>query len=164
MKIKSILALLLCLLMSISLFACTGDGGETPASKPVDLSAVMAEINSKFSFSDENMRTVDDTDSLDLYYSIAPENVKQFAAQTTKDTANDITEIILIEAVDADAAERIADALEIRRQSQRDLCNSYSPELVAIIDACPVETNGNFISLIISDNAEAINECYKSFF
>lgn len=164
MKTKSILVLVLCLLMSLSLCACTENEGETPASQPVNLTVVLADINSKFGFSEDTMRTIEDTDSLDLYYSISPADVKQFAAETTKDTANDITEIILVEAVDADAAKRVADALETRRQSQRDLCNSYSPELVAIIDECPVDTDGNYVSLIISDKGQEITDCYKSAF
>lgn len=130
----------------------------------IDLSSVLADINSQYAISADDMMVIEDTDSLELFYNILPEDVKQFAAETTINTATDITELIFVEAVDSAAADRIYNALDIRYNSQKDLCASYSAELLDVINRCSVEKNGNFISLIMSGDSADITELYNSYF
>lgn len=160
MKKVNIFALLLCAVMLFAFCGCA----DNSSSKEVVLTDVLTSINTEFSISTDEMRAIEDTDTLELYYGIAPADVKQFAAETTKNSAEDITEIILVEAIDEDAAQRVFDALEIRYNSQRDLCASYSAELLAVVDECSVEQNGNFVTLIMSSESAAVTEHYNSFF
>lgn len=156
---KRIISALICLLM---FFAFTGCG--INSNNDVALFEVLNSINFKFSISEEDMMRIDTLDDLELYYNILPEDVKQFAAETTKNSSTDITEFILIEAVDSDAAQRVYDALMVRYNSQRDLCASYSAELLAIVNGCSVAQNGNYVTLIMSSDFDAITEWYNSYF
>ncbi len=156
-KTKCLFALILCVLMLFLITACTEN-------KDVSLAQVLDSINAEFSIDKNSMLPIEDTDALELYYNIAPADVKQFAAETTLNSATDITEFILVEAVDSSAAQRIYDALELRYNSQRDLCASYSAELLAVVNKCSVKQDGNFIALIMSDNFDNVFEHYKSFF
>ena len=165
-KFIAVLSLFMCFLMIFAFAGCKSDSASDASSgdteKEVVLSDVLDKINSKFSVPVDDMTAIETTDDLELYYNIAPADVKQFAAQTTKNTATDISEIILVEAVDSDAAQRVYDALEYRYSSQRDLCASYSAELLAIINKCSVEIDGNFVSLIMSDSSKDITDYYNS--
>lgn len=156
-KTKGILALIICVLMLFSFTACT-------EKKDVSLTKVLDSINTEFSIDKDTMLLIEDTDTLELYYNIAPADVKQFAAETTLNSATDITEFILVEAVDSSAAKRVFDALELRYNSQKDLCASYSAELLAVVNKCSVNQDGNFVALIMSNNFDNILEHYKSFF
>ena len=159
MNFRRLLVLFLFIVFVFSFAGCTDSN-----SKDVVLTDVLASINTEFSISEEEMMIVDQPDDLELYYNILPEDVKQFAAETTRNSATDITEIILVEAVDADAAQRVYSALQVRYNSQRDLCASYSAELLAIINECSVEQNGNFVTLVMSSDFDGISELYNSFF
>ena len=165
MKKYAVLSLILCFVMLFVFAGCgeKSESSDTPA-KDVVLSDILSEINAEFSISEDDMMAVETTEDLELFYNVAPEDVKQFAAQTTKNTATDIAEIILVEAVDSAAADRVFEALEYRYSSQRDLCASYSAELLAIIDKCSVERNGNVVSLIMSNDVKEIKAFYNAFF
>ena len=160
-KFLSVLSLILCFVMLFSFAGCTEnrDGG---TQKDVVLADVLNTINTKFSIDENEMMIIETKDDLELFYNIDPADVKQFAAQTTSNTATDISEIILVEAVDSDAAERVYDNLMYRYSSQRDLCASYSAELLAIIDKCSVEKNDNFVTLIMSSDTKEITEFFNS--
>ncbi len=158
MKSKNIISAILCVL----LFCFTGCG--SLPQKDINLFEVLNSINFKFSISEDEMMRIETADDLELYYNIAPDDVKQFAAETTVNSATDITEIILVEAVDSEAAQRVYDALQIRYNSQRDLCASYSAELLAIVNECSVTQNGNYVILIMSSEFDGITEWYNSYF
>lgn len=157
MKNFRLLSILLSMVLLFSFAGCTG-------SKDVSLFEVLNSINFKFEISENEMMRIETADDLELYYNIAPADVKQFAAETTVNSATDITEIILVEAVNKEAAQRVYDALQIRYNSQRDLCASYSAELLAIVNECSVAQNGNFVTLIMSSDFDAITEWYISYF
>ena len=170
-KILSVLSILLVTVMMLSLFGCTDDSGKSDKNgsdkndaAEIVLTDVLADINDEFSVPLENMLTLEKAEDLEDYYRIAPADVKQFAAQTTKNVATDVTEIILVEAVDEEAAQRVFDLLQFRYDSQRDQCASYSAELLAIINKCTVEINGNFVSLIMDANAKDMVKYYHSCF
>lgn len=156
-KFMSVLGVLLCFAMIFSFAGCSEN-------KEVVLTQVIDSINTEFGIDKDAMLTIEDTDTLELYYNVASADVKQFAAQTSLNSATDITEFIFVEAVDADAAKRVFDALETRYNAQKDLCASYSAELLSVVNKCKVVQDGNFVILVMSDNFDAITEHYKTFF
>lgn len=159
MKNLRLLSLILSVCLLFAFAGCTGS-----ASNDVNLFEVLDSINIKFEISEDEMLRIETADDLELYYNIAPADVKQFAAETTVNSATDVTEIILIEALDKDAAKRVYDALQIRYNSQRDLCASYSAELLAVVNGCSVAQNGNYVTLIMSPDFDEITEWYNSYF
>lgn len=144
----SLVAIFMCMCV---LTACGGEKtlNDTPLSEALD------KINAEF-FEEGSMREIDSLDKLELYYSIDPADVAEFAAEVAKNSATEIDEVILIKAVDEEAAKRVAEKLEIRLQSQKDLCASYSAELLAVAEKCSVRTQGVLVSLIVTENFDEV--------
>ncbi|MBR3988901.1 MAG: DUF4358 domain-containing protein [Clostridia bacterium] len=149
-----VLAIFMCVCL---LTAC----GNTKTLNDTPLSEAMDKINAEVFGGTENMRVIDSLDKLELYYDIDPADVKEFAAEVAKNSATEIDEVILIKAVDEEAAKRVAEKLELRLQAQKDLCASYSAELLAVADKCSVRTQGGvLVSLIITEQYDtAIKIC-----
>lgn len=145
----SIAAVLMCMCV---LAACGGEKtlNDTP------LSDALTKINAEFFDGGETMREIDSLEKLELYYDIAPADVAEFAAEVAKNSATEIDEVILIKAVDEEAAKRVAEKLELRLQSQKDLCASYSAELLAVAEKCAVRTQGVLVTLIVTENYDAV--------
>ena len=123
--------------------------------KSVDLKKVMQDINSNYGLA--NLTVVEDTDNLNRYYRIPAEDVKQFAAELTKSASDGYTEVVLIEAVNADAAGRVKTQLESRLRSQLSDAKSYNASQVSMIEACSVKESGNFVWLVIGEKQAEIN-------
>lgn len=138
-------ALVLCLAM---LAGCS--------SSSVVLSEVMDKINSDFSLS---LTKLDNVDDLNTYYSINTPDVKQYAAEIDANN-NAPKEIVLVEATDADAASRVEEALTARYNSIFSQYSSYSPEQLDMVKKCKVTKDGNFVSMIVADNAPEILEAF----
>lgn len=140
----SVASLLMCLVL---LTAC----GSQKTLNNTPLSEALTKINAEFFNSGENMKAIDSLDKLELYYSIDPADVSEFAAEVSKNSATEIDEVVLVKAVDEEAAKRVAEKLELRLTSQKDLCASYSAELLAVAEKSAVRTQGVLVSLIITE-------------
>ncbi len=140
-----------------ALFLClaiiTGCGA-----KEVKLSEVMDKINSDFSLS---LQKLESADELNTYYSIDTADVKQFAAEIDPNN-NAPVEIVLVEAVDADAASRVESALTTRYNAIYSQYSSYTPEQLDMVKACKVTRDGNYVSMIVADKgSEMLNVFYS---
>ena len=155
---KKVIVSVFAILMCMCLLTACGSTSKTLNDTP--LFDVMSELNTQL-FDDGNaMRVIDSTDKLELYYGIDPADVKEFAAEVAKNSATEIDEVVLVKAVDANAAKRVAQKLELRLQSQKDLCASYSADLLAVADKCSVRTQDVLVSLIITEKFdEAVKIC-----
>lgn len=104
-----------------------------------------------------------DTNALLNLYGIHEEDVAQSASYVTM-SGTFPDEIILVEAVDEDAAERIAASLETRLNEVMIQSETYDPDNYKAAQACKVETNGLYISLILSPNQASLTEIYQGYF
>lgn len=104
-----------------------------------------------------------DTDALLNLYGIREEDVAQSASYVTM-SGTFPDEIILVEAVDEAAAERIAASLETRLNEVMIQSETYDPDNYKAAQACKVETNGLYISLILSPNQASLTEIYQGYF
>ena len=145
---KRIFTIIIAAVLALAILTACG-------AKNVDLKKVMDDVNSKYGFS--TLTAVESADNLKRYYTIPAEDVKQFAAEFTKAATEGYTEVVLVEAVDANAAGRIKAQLESRLRSQLSDAKSYNAEQVSMIEACSVKDNGNFVWLVISDKQADIN-------
>lgn len=161
MRFKKALALVLSLMILFAFAACK-KGDEL--SEDVTLSGMYESVLEKSGVSLDSMTKLDTTDDLENNYLIDPADVKDFAASVARNSTESINEFVIVEAVDAEAADRISGWLQIRLDNQMGLCQSYSPEFVAILEKCKVETNGNFVSMFICENASDVRDHYNSFF
>ena len=135
-------------LVACCLVAC---GGKTD----IDLSSLLTDINNSHGISD--LKILETTGDLNRYYSIAEEDVKQFAAELTTQ-ASQYNEVIIIEAVDADAAGRIATQLNSHLDAQLNTAKSYDKDAVAMIESCSVKQSDNIVYLVISDKSADITK------
>lgn len=154
---KKIIAMIIAVLMIVcSLAACGGDGGSKDSdAKGVVLSDLLNEINTKYNIS--GLKVLEKTSDLNRYYKIDEADVKQFAAEMTT-SASEFNEIIIVEAVDGDAAARIETQLNNHLDTQRNTAKSYTQDQLAMVEKCNVLQNVNFIFLVIGDQADAIND------
>ena len=123
------------------------------ASDSVDLNSILDEINAATGL---DLEKVEEASRLKRYYTIEEGDVKQFAVERDKNN-----EVVLIEATDSDAADRIKDALEKKLDSLVNYSNSYSPEKAEQVKACKVTVDGNFVSLIVTDDPETALGIYQ---
>lgn len=104
-----------------------------------------------------------ETEALLNLYGIHEEDVAQSASYVTM-SGTFPDEIILTEAVDEDAAARIAACLQARLNEVLVQSETYDPDNYQAAQACKVETDGLFISLILSPKQEDLTAVYKGFF
>lgn len=149
--IVSMLAVVLCMTM---LFGCS-------SVKNVDLQTVFDDINTQFSISD--LTVIEEAEKLNRYYQIDETKVEQFAAEFSIESSV-FTEIVLIQAVNEDAAKEIANALNNHYQTRLAEAKSYNAEQVSMLEKCSVQQNGTYVSLIIGDKAEEMSAVYNSYF
>nr|WP_316623528.1 DUF4358 domain-containing protein [uncultured Ruminococcus sp.] len=147
---KRIIALVLAALMMAAVFTACGGG----SAKNVDLKSVLETVNSQFGL--EGLKSLDDAKSLNRYYTIGEDEVKQFAGELST-AASQYTEVVMVEGNDADAATKIAAALQAHLDSQLSTAKSYDADQVAMIEGCSVKQAGNYVWLVISDKAADIN-------
>jgi hypothetical protein len=146
--IKRTLTIITAALLILAVFTACG------SKKSVELKPLMDTINSTYGLTD--LKTIDDTDSLNRYYQVAADSVKQFAAELPT-SSKDFNEIILIEAADENAAAQIKTQLDARLRSQLSNAKSYDAGQVSMVEACEVKVSGNFVYLVIGEDHEAIN-------
>ena len=147
---KKFVSILLLVTLVLILAAC---GGKKEPAAAVNLGDVLA----KFSLGEE-MMALGESDLLDLY-GINAADVKQFAgAVNTSGIKCD--EIVLIEAVDADAAGRVKTALDTRYQAKLNEMENYLPDEYAIVKECQVTSSGNFVAMIVGPTAAELTKIY----
>ena len=147
---KRLFATVLALVMVMCVLAACGQ-----SAKAVDLPALLDKINAQYGMSD--LKVLGDASDLNRYYAIEEADVKQFAAEMNT-AASAYNEVIIVEAVSADAAKTISDQLGSHLDSQLSTAKSYDKDAVAMVESCKVEQNGNFVYLVIGENAEGINK------
>lgn len=145
---KKIFLILTAAFLILTIFTACG------SAKSVDLKALMDEINTTYGLT--NMKTVEDAESLNRYYQVDPEGIKQFAAELPS-SSKDFNEIILIEAAGETAAAQIKTLLDARLRSQLSNAKSYNAEQVAMIEGCETKQNGNYVYLVIGDQHNEID-------
>ena len=161
---KKLFALTLALLMIVCTLAACGDSSadnnKTDSSAAsVDLSALMDQIVSQYQL--DGLKRYSTTAEAKRYYTVAEEDVKQFAAVTSAANSK-ITEVIIFEAADSAAADRIEPKLSSHLDSQVNTAKSYSKDTLSMVESSKVIKSGNFVYLVIHDNADAINGIIES--
>lgn len=155
---KKIFAVILMLALVFTLTACGGKE-EAPVQETETVKeVVLADVLAGFTFDGEMMELAA-SDMLDLY-GIEEADMKQFAA-VVNTSGIDCDEVILVEAVDADAAARVKTCLDNRYQAKLNETENYLPDEFAIIKECAVSQNGNFVAMIVAPGAEDMVKAYE---
>jgi hypothetical protein len=136
--------------LAVTLCAC----GQ--AAKP--LSEIFEKLKTDYHITD--MLEYKSADDLSRY-GIKAEDVTESAGGVNR-SGVDQEEIVLVKAKDADAAKRVEESLNKRLESKLNETKNYNPEQYAIVEKCSVDVDGNYVSMIISSNAEAMKKDYKA--
>ena len=147
---KRIIALVLAAVMCLTAFVGCG-------AKEVKLDEVLGKIDSEYSL---KLNKIENADDLTKYYSIDTKDVKQFAAEINS-SVNDPVEIVLVEAVDKDAAANIERALSSRYNSILTQYAGYTPEKLDMVKACKVTNENNFVTMIVAENADGMLKIFN---
>lgn len=141
------------LLLVLMLTACGGSAGVT-----VDLASVKQTMIT-------DLQIVDPLDipaeRLEDLYNISVESVKTSACFITMGGAFP-DEIVMVEAVDAKAAQEIAQKLEARLADVTNQAQNYDADSFALLKACKVETVGNYVHLFISAQSAQMREIFNA--
>ena len=136
--------------LAVTLCAC----GQ--AAKP--LSEIFEKLKTDYNITDLlEYKSADDLSR----YGIKAEDVEESAGGVNKTGVNQ-EEIVLVKTKDTEAAKRVQDALSKRLESKLNETKNYNPEQYAIVEKCSVDVDGNYVSMIISSNAEAMKKDYKT--
>lgn len=153
MKQRTI-ALILSLLLVLGLTAC---GGKEVAVDLTDVRGAMLEVQAP----EEPWML--ETDALKNLYGIEADDVQQSASYVTM-SGTFPDEIVLVQAVDEKAAERIQSALEARLSEVMVQSQSYDPDNYAAAQKCTVTVNGTYVALILSPEQESLRAVYDEYF
>lgn len=141
------------LLLVLMLTACGGSAAVT-----VDLASVKQTMIT-------DLQIVDPLDipaeRLEDLYNISAESVKTSACFITMGGAFP-DEIVMVEAVDAKAAQEIAQKLEARLADVTNQAQNYDADSFALLKACKVETAGNYVHLFISAQSAQMREIFNA--
>lgn len=158
MKMKKWFSLVLALVMTLCLAACSGGNGNE--GKSSDLTKVMDEMKAVL----ENKEMMDLTENnLMQNYGVEPSSLNQFAIYIDS-TGLKGDEIILMEAKDEEAAKTVKQMIDARYQQKENTMKSYQPDEYAMLKECKVQQTGNYISLIVSPQHEELEKIYNDSF
>ena len=151
---KKIFALLLALLCFGCFFACTDDNGNVETTyENVNIS----EIKDKM-IEDLNIEgAIDMGDAILLSYGIEEKDIKETASFITMDGVF-TSEAIIIKAVDGEAAQRIAEKLEVRHGALLEQSKNYDADNYALAQECEVKTYGHIVTLFFAPEHKGMTE------
>lgn len=155
---KQYIHLFLAAAMALSLTACSGGGNEEEFA---DFSVQTALEDMLAQAPIDDPLTLTETDMLD-FFGIRADSMEEFAAVTC---ANGISAqaIVLVEAADGEAALTVVEKLENRLAARAAEADGYLPDQYAIITECEVKQHGNYVSMIIHPEYEALEELYLEY-
>lgn len=169
---KKVLALITCALLAATLCACGNNGGnnggaasdvqstasESTAVQELDLQKglerVKAEIKMPTTTADYTAARLQRTLGID------ETKMSDFAGMFCDDGVTQ-DRIIYIKAKTADDVAFIQEKLQANWQSTYNVIKNYTPEQAAMIEKATVDTDGLYVSLVISNDADAIKKIFK---
>ena len=158
-NMKKICAMLSALLLVLGLTACSG--GDSAGNKDVNLADFYTSLNEKYEM--PAMSEVTD-DLMDTFYP-GLKDVERTQTVLYMPLMNvQATEILLVQAADADGAKKVK---EIFEQRQKDLDNqwqSYLPEQHELVKNAVFLEKGNYVGMVVSENADAIKTDFEALF
>lgn len=151
---KKFLAFIMAISIAVMFVGCG------KSQKSTDLTKVMKEMEEKVSL--DNMMDLTKEDLFD-YYGIVEDDIVQFAAKIN-DSGVKADEIVMVEAKDTNAAQRIKEKLDGRYQSKINENTNYNQEALEVIQKCKVDIKGNYVSMLVSPEVETLEKIYNNSF
>lgn len=154
---KTIILLMLAALTALSVCACGGDSGKTPA-----VADIAQAIIDQYPLSDA-MSQVSGEDKIKNVYGFDAADYTEIAAYVNN-SGTDQDEIVIVKASSSDAVNSIKEKLENRMTAKLNSTKNYLPEQYDMISKCEVAQKGDYVRMIISPNAEEMVKIFNSQF
>ncbi len=149
---KRIISLLVVMLMVVSLAGCSAQ------SKDKDITAIKDAIITDLAITGAN--DIPDKKHLDRY-GIALEDMEVTASFSTMGDAFP-HEVIMVKAVDEDAADRVEERLNNRLESFMNQARNYDQASYALAQSCQVIREETVVALFLSPEHDAMEEIFSS--
>ncbi len=94
-------------------------------------------------------------DFITNYYGIAPEKLDGYVFAMSEDATSAET-VVIMKVKDAGDVEAMVGALQVVVDEKRSEMQDYLPEQFEIVDKSSVKSKGNYVYLVISENADTI--------
>ena len=101
-------------------------------------------------------------DALAAVYGLDPAQIADAAGYNASASGAFPQEIILVKAVDSDAAAAVAQAFTDRLSNIASQAESYDPDSLALAQKCQVVTNGDYVGLFFSDHYDQLVELFQN--
>lgn len=131
---------------------------ESSNGEKTELQTVLERIRAEVDLPDDMVDF--DERRLKRVFGITNEQVSDFAGAICTDGLKQ-DEFIFVKAKDESVVEEIAEKLQNDWQSKYNVIKNYDPEQAKIIEDAKVETNGLYVSLVISSEGDKINSIYN---
>lgn len=146
------IAIILATVMLLGLAACGGKAEE----KNVDMKALYDQFGDKL----PEMYLMDEETMLN-YLGISMEDCAQAVVAVTSDGLG-ADEVWLIQAKDTEALARLQQLAQSRLAAKEDETVQYAPDQYAVVTAAKLLTEGNYLALLVSPEAEAMESLFES--
>lgn len=150
------IAVLIMILFTLTVTGCSQDSA--PANPK--LSEISQQIKQTADMS--NMQEADSS-KLEKFYDIDAENLEDFILYTPASNIK-TNEIALFRVKEAANIEEVQDKIQKRIDKQSTNFKDYLPEEYFLVEKHVLTTNGNYILLAISTDAEEIDDVFNGFF
>lgn len=100
-------------------------------------------------------------DILTQFYGISTEDVNDYYALISTDSTKQ-DEVIMVEAKDSEALQRVTEKIRARYDSKYAQTKDYLPEQAKLIEECSVESEGSYVWMFVSEDAEQMDEIFRS--
>ena len=101
-------------------------------------------------------------DALAAVYGLDASQIADAAGYNASASGAFPQEIILVKAVDSDAAAAVAQAFTDRLSNIASQAESYDPDSLALAQKCQVVTNGDYVGLFFSDHYDQLVELFQN--
>lgn len=157
LHMKRIIALAVIIVMAVSVFAgCGSDTAEK--STETKLSDVLSQINKKYPDAVKGLTELKEKSDLTRYYEIDEKDVDDFAAEIIKDNSKASLEIVIVK---TNKPEDVKEKLDVRYQAILRQYASYSAEQLKMAKDGGVETEGDYVYLVVAEDSKGIMDIIK---
>lgn len=146
-------AMLCCLLLLIPLSGCG------TSSKQLDMDALSKDVIAKGSFNDELIQISDKV--VADYYDLSFDGLEDYRVYVSSSSAT-ASEYAIFKCADDSALKSAKAAVEARISDQIANYENYRPDEKFRLDNALIETNGNYLLFVVSDNNATIQELFNN--
>lgn len=146
---------LLTVFMFTAMTACSGGETKNPA-----VADIVSAITEQYPM-DEDMTQVTSENLISNTYGFESDEYSDLAIYL-KSSGVEMDEITIIKASDSSKVAGIKEKLENHLNNQLVSTKDYLPEQYAIIEKCSVVTKGDYVCLIISENADDMVKIFEN--